>query len=105
MRSLGPSPRQSCTERIDKTTRSGLLVLEQCCLQFCGPYVTMSEFERCLITIPSGIWHANRNIGETELIVMNFPTTAYDHTSPDKFELPLDTKEIPVELGSGWVGF
>lgn len=68
-------------------------------------YVTTSEFERCLITIPTGIWHANRNIGETELIVMNFPTTAYDHASPDKFTLPLDTKEIPVELGPGWVGF
>ena len=65
---------------------------------------TMSEFERAVITVPTGVWHANRNIGETELIVMNFPTTPYDHTKPDKFTLPLDTNELPVDLGPGWIG-
>jgi len=67
--------------------------------------LTTSEFERSLIIIPAGVWHANRNIGETEVIVVNLPTTAYDHASPDKFTLPLDTDEIPVRLGPDWVGF
>ncbi len=67
--------------------------------------LTMSEFERVVVTVPTGVWHANRNIGDTELIVMNFPTTPSDHASPDKFTLPLDTDEIPVKLGPGWVGF
>jgi dTDP-4-dehydrorhamnose 3,5-epimerase len=67
--------------------------------------VTTSEFERAVITIPAGIWHANRNIGETELIFVNFPTTSYDHARPDKYTLPLDTDELPVVLGPGWVGF
>ncbi len=66
---------------------------------------TMSEFERCLITIPSGVWHANRNIGDTECVVINFPTTAYAHDNPDKYTLPMDTAEIPVVLGPGWTGF
>ncbi|MFM7246306.1 MAG: hypothetical protein ACKO2Y_02395 [Actinomycetota bacterium] len=52
-----------------------------------------------------GVWHATRNIGETEVIVLNLPTTPYDHASPDKFTLPLDTDEIPVRLGPDWVGF
>ena len=67
--------------------------------------ITASEFERAVITIPTGIWHANRNIGETESIVVNFPTTQYDHANPDKFTLPLDTDQLPVDLGPGWVGF
>jgi dTDP-4-dehydrorhamnose 3,5-epimerase len=66
---------------------------------------TTSEFERAVITIPLGIWHANRNIGDTEAIVVNFPTTAYDHRRPDKFTLPLDTNELPVDLGPGWIGY
>ncbi len=67
--------------------------------------VTASEFERCVITVPTGVWHANRNIGETELIVINFPTTPYDHAVPDKYTLPLDTNQIPVDLGPEWSGF
>ena len=67
--------------------------------------LTVSEFERALITIPAGVWHANRNIGETEVIVVNLPTTQYAHENPDKFTLPLDTDQIPVDLGPGWVGF
>jgi dTDP-4-dehydrorhamnose 3,5-epimerase len=67
--------------------------------------LTTSEYERSLIIIPAGVWHANRNIGESEVIVLNLPTTPYDHVSPDKFTLPLDTDKIPVRLGPDWVGF
>lgn len=67
--------------------------------------VTTSEFERSLIVVPTGVWHANRNIGDTELIVLNLPTTPYRHERPDKFTLPLDSEEIPVRLGPEWVGF
>ncbi len=66
---------------------------------------TMSEFDRCLITVPIGVWHANRNIGDIECVVINFPTTMYAHDNPDKYTLPLDTPEIPVVLGPGWDGF
>jgi dTDP-4-dehydrorhamnose 3,5-epimerase len=38
-------------------------------------------------------------------MVVNFPTIQYDHASPDKYRLPLDTDLLPVELGPGWHGW
>lgn len=67
--------------------------------------LVLSGFHRRLVTIPSGIWHAERNLGDSEVVVVNFPTIQYDHESPDKFRLPLDTDELPVELGPGWHGW
>lgn len=65
----------------------------------------LSEHHRTLVTIPTGVWHAERNIGSTEVVVVNFPTIPYDHASPDKYRLPLDTDDLPVKLGPEWVGW
>lgn len=66
--------------------------------------VVMSEHRRCLVNVPAGVWHANRNIGSRDVVVVNFPTTPYDHEHPDKERLPLDTPYIPYsfEDGRGW---
>ena len=58
-----------------------------------------------MLVIPRGVWHAERNIGAADVAVVNFPTIPYDHTNPDKYRLPLDTDELPVDLGPGWVGW
>lgn len=65
-------------------------------------YVT--EFQRCLLNIPAGVWHANRNVGAKDLVVVNFPTIPYDHKSPDKYRLPLNTDKIPYKFDNpqGW---
>jgi dTDP-4-dehydrorhamnose 3,5-epimerase len=65
----------------------------------------LSELCRQLVTIPRGVWHAERNIGAADARVVNFPTTPYNHASPDKYKLPLDTDELPVRLGSQWRGW
>jgi dTDP-4-dehydrorhamnose 3,5-epimerase len=57
--------------------------------------VVLSEHRRRLMNIPAGVWHANRNIGEGDAMVVNFPTIPYDHADPDKYLLPLDTDRIP----------
>jgi len=64
----------------------------------------LSEYRRRLVNIPPGIWHANHNIGSKDVVVINCPTTPYDHDNPDKFRLPLDTDRIPYrfENRSGW---
>lgn len=67
--------------------------------------IFLSERRRQLLTIPRGVWHAERNIGQTDAVVVNFPTIQYDHTDPDKYRLPLDTDELPVDLGPGWHGW
>lgn len=66
--------------------------------------VVLAEHRRRVMNIPAGIWHADRNIGARDAVVVNFPTMPYDHASPDKYRLPLDTPEIPYsfETGRGW---
>jgi dTDP-4-dehydrorhamnose 3,5-epimerase len=67
--------------------------------------LVLSELDRKLVTIPRGVWHAERNIGERDVRVVNFPTIMYDHSNPDKYRLPLDTDELPVRLGPEWRGW
>ncbi len=67
--------------------------------------LTLSEHERSVLVIPRGVWHAERNIGAGDVLVVNFPTIPYDHGNPDKYRLPLDTDELPVDLGPGWNGW
>ena len=67
--------------------------------------IVLSEHRRRLLTIPPGVWHAERNIGTTDVMFVNFPTIPYDHANPDKYRLPLDTTELPVELTRGWKGW
>jgi dTDP-4-dehydrorhamnose 3,5-epimerase len=66
--------------------------------------VVLSEYDRRLMNIPAGIWHANRNIGNKDVVVVNFPTRPYEHGDPDKYRLPLDTDQIPYmfENARGW---
>ena len=66
--------------------------------------VILSEYDRRLMNIPAGVWHANHNIGSKDAVVVNFPTRPYEHDKPDKSRLPLNTTEIPYtfENVSGW---
>lgn len=69
-----------------------------------GCIVRMSDVRRQLMVIPAGVWHATRNVGDGEALVVDFPTRPYRHERPDKFTLPLDTEELPMRLGPGWHG-
>ena len=63
--------------------------------------LVLSEHRRCLVNVPTGVWHANRNIGARDVVVVNFATTPYDHANPGKERLPLDTTLIPYSSQSG----
>ncbi len=65
----------------------------------------LDDHNRSAVVIPRGVWHAERNIGTADVMVVNFPTIQYQHESPDKYRLPLDTDELPVDLGPGWSGW
>jgi dTDP-4-dehydrorhamnose 3,5-epimerase len=58
----------------------------------------MTEYERRLLSIPSGVWHASRNIGQRDVVVIDFPTVLYDHADPDKYRLPLNNDKIPYKF-------
>lgn len=70
-----------------------------------GVIIPVHDGDRQLVVIPRGVWHATRNVGETEAIVVDFPTRPYCHEAPDKYVLPLDTDELPMRLGPGWLGY
>jgi dTDP-4-dehydrorhamnose 3,5-epimerase len=72
----------------------------------CGEVCTivLSEYERCIVNIPINVWHADRNIGSRETVVMNFPTVPYDHMNPDKLRLPLDSSLIPHQFPENVIG-
>ncbi len=58
----------------------------------------LTEHHRQLLSIPSGVWHADQNVGGKDCLVVNFPTIQYNHEDPDKFRLPLDTDLIPYKF-------
>lgn len=66
--------------------------------------IVLSEHRRRLVNIPAYVWHADHNFGTKDVVVVNFPTMAYDHAKPDKHRLPLDTDLIPYSFGDakGW---
>jgi dTDP-4-dehydrorhamnose 3,5-epimerase len=60
--------------------------------------VPLSEYHRCLINIPAGIWHAVSNLATRDFVFINFKTTPFDSADPDKFTLPIDTDQIPYRF-------
>ena len=64
--------------------------------------VYLTELRRRLMNIPTGVWHADRNIGQKDVVLVNFPTAPYNHERPDKFRLPIDTDLIPHSFGDSW---
>ena len=67
--------------------------------------VHLSEWNRRLVNIPIGIWHANFNPGSKDALIINFPTQPYDNQNPDKYRLPIDTDEIPYKFPLGLTGW
>lgn len=67
--------------------------------------VYLSEHRRRLMNVPTGVWHANHNVGNKDVTVVNFPTRPYDHANPDKYRLPLDTDRIPYTFSTGARGW
>lgn len=50
-----------------------------------------------LLLIPPGVWHADQNTGDRDVVLLNFPTRAYDHANPDKYRIDVRSGEIPFD--------
>jgi dTDP-4-dehydrorhamnose 3,5-epimerase len=50
-----------------------------------------------LVKIPPGVWHADQNWGESEAVIVNFPTRPYDPANPDKYRLDPHGGAIPFD--------
>ncbi len=53
------------------------------------------------VVIPVGVWHGIQNLGATDALMLNCPTTAYDYADPDHYRLPYDSPEIPYTWHAG----
>lgn len=60
--------------------------------------VYLTEANRRLMSIPVGVWHAVRCIGQKDAVLVNFKSTFYDHKNPDKYRLPLNDEKIPYKF-------
>ena len=60
--------------------------------------VTLTPEGTRQVLIPAGVWHLSVCLSPTEAFLINHPTRAYEHGSPDRLMLPLDTPEIPVDI-------
>jgi dTDP-4-dehydrorhamnose 3,5-epimerase len=59
----------------------------------------LSESDHGLLAIPALVWHATRNVGSRDVVIVNFPTMPFDHADPDKYTLPLANDLIPFTFG------
>jgi dTDP-4-dehydrorhamnose 3,5-epimerase len=60
-----------------------------------------SEFNRSLVLVPPGVYHAVHNVGTTEALMFNIPSEPYHHDDPDKYLLPLENDLIPYTFDKG----
>ncbi len=58
----------------------------------------LSDHQRVIVSIPRGVWHGVQNVGETDAMFINLPTTRYVYEDPDKYRLPLKNDLIPFDF-------
>lgn len=51
-----------------------------------------------LVVVPPGIWHAVRNGGPQQSVLINIVDRAYQYEQPDHYRLPLNTDQIPFRF-------
>jgi len=61
----------------------------------------LGEHDRALVSVPAGVYHAVKNVGDREGAFINLPSQPYRHEDPDKYRLPLDNDVIPYRLTAG----
>lgn len=62
--------------------------------------VSLTEQGIRQLRIPTGVWHMNVNLSESETFLINHPSTVYHHAAPDRLLLAWDAPEIPVDLAA-----
>ena len=58
----------------------------------------LGTHERALVRIVAGVFHAVKNVGLDDAVLVNLPSVPYDHANPDKRRLPIDSGAIPYRM-------
>lgn len=51
-----------------------------------------------MVVVPPKVWHAVKNIGQEQALLLNIVDRAYCYENPDHWRLPHDTESIPYSL-------
>jgi dTDP-4-dehydrorhamnose 3,5-epimerase len=62
----------------------------------------MSDRSPGLVVIPHSLYHGWKNIGTTELFMINMPTQQYEYETPDALDLPYDAPETSAIVPFRW---
>lgn len=54
-----------------------------------------------MLKIPPGVWHADQNLGDTDVVIINYPTRIYDKRNPDKYRIPVESDLIAFDWTIG----
>ena len=57
----------------------------------------MGEKNPILVTIPPGVVHGMKGIGNEPAMLVNVPTEMYKYNEPDEFRMDPHTKDIPYD--------
>lgn len=57
----------------------------------------IGEHNPILVTIPPGVAHGFKCIGEREAVVVNVPTECYNPAEPDEFRIDAHENDIPYD--------
>ncbi|MCA1656587.1 MAG: dTDP-4-dehydrorhamnose 3,5-epimerase family protein [Actinobacteria bacterium] len=64
----------------------------------CFAQFHLTDAARARLLIPPGVWHADQNWGDSEAVLMNFPTRPFDHANPDKYRVSPGSGAIPFDF-------
>jgi dTDP-4-dehydrorhamnose 3,5-epimerase len=62
--------------------------------------ILLSDRSARQVLIPQKVWHLSLNVGQDDAILVNLPSTCYDHENPDRFHIAFDSGTIPVDVQS-----
>ncbi len=57
--------------------------------------IIIGELQPQLVTIPPGVWHGFKAIGETSAFLLHLNTVPYSFDAPDEDRLPMDDPKVP----------
>jgi dTDP-4-dehydrorhamnose 3,5-epimerase len=63
---------------------------------------TVSEKNPGLLIIPPNLYHGWKNIGVSEAIIINMPTSMYNYEAPDALDLPWDSEDAARIVPYQW---
>jgi dTDP-4-dehydrorhamnose 3,5-epimerase len=61
--------------------------------------IFVGERNPALISVPPGVYHGFKGIGNETAYFLSIPTLPYNYADPDEYRLPPDTPDIPYDWG------